>query len=66
MQIIYVYGWAQYLPISNFKWLNAEQLEQFDVTNIDDEHDTGCVLEVDLGKIILINLFKYVYVDEFI
>lgn len=49
-----LYGWAmsQYLPTSNFKWLDAEQLEQFDVDSIDDEHDTGYILEVDLGKII--------------
>ena len=47
-----LYGWAmsQYLPSSNFKWLNREQIEQLDVGNIDDDSDTGYILEVDLGK----------------
>jgi len=47
-----LYGWvmSQYLPNSNFKWLDAEQLDQFDVTNIDNEHYIGYILEIDLGK----------------
>ena len=46
-----LYGWAmsQKLPEKAFDWMTDKQLEQFDVTQIPDDSDTGYILEVDLG-----------------
>ena len=41
-----LYGWAmsQYLPTSNFKWVE----DDIDINKISDENDKGYILEVDL------------------
>ena len=45
-----LYGQAmvQYLPISDFKWLNEREMQTFDVMTVDDEAEIGYILEVDL------------------
>ena len=45
-----LYGWAmsQKLPEKDFIWMTEQQLEEFDVTTIPDDADTGYILEVDL------------------
>ena len=45
-----LYGWAmsQKLPEKEFDWMTENQLENFDVTKIPDDSDTGYILEVDL------------------
>lgn len=45
-----LYGWAmsQYLPYSGFRWLNDEEIENFDVCTIADDSPKGYILEVDL------------------
>ena len=45
-----LYGWAmsQHLPTGNFKWMN--DVDDFDVQQINDESAVGYILEVDLGK----------------
>ncbi|XP_052857193.1 uncharacterized protein LOC128265313 [Drosophila gunungcola] len=45
-----LYGWAmsQPLPISEFKFLNNLEINQFDIKNISTEGDYGFMLEVDL------------------
>ncbi|XP_049947119.1 uncharacterized protein LOC126455272 [Schistocerca serialis cubense] len=45
-----LYGWAmmQYLPVGNFKWLTADEVQTFNVMNVLDEADVGYILEVDL------------------
>ena len=45
-----LYSWAmlQYLPVSTFKWLHPESVQNFDVTKVPDDSDTGYILEVDL------------------
>ena len=38
-----LYGQAmvQYLPISDFKWLNEREMQTFDVMTVDDEAEIG-------------------------
>ena len=36
------------LPVSNFRWLDRERIDTLDVTAVDDDADTGYILEVDL------------------
>ena len=45
-----LYGWAmsQKLPEKEFDWLTEQQLQNFDVTQIPDDAETGYILEVDL------------------
>ena len=45
-----LYGWAmsQKLPEKEFDWMTEQQLQNFDVTQISDDADTGYILEVDL------------------
>lgn len=45
---LYGYAMRQYLPQRDFIWLNDGEIENFDVSNVSDESDTGYVLEVDL------------------
>ena len=58
-----LYGWAmsQPLPISDFKWMTEEDIQQLDVQTIPDTSDAGYILEVDLGKLFLINIYIYIY-----
>ena len=55
MYLIYLdannlYGWAmsQNLPMKNFRWLTREEIDGIDVESLDDEADTGYIIEVDL------------------
>ena len=52
-----LYGWAmsQPLPTHDFKWLDATNIQSFDVRNISDDNDTGYILEVDLGMMFTLN-----------
>ena len=45
-----LYGWAmsEPQPCSEFEWLNNEQIDKFDITQIPDETETGYILEVNL------------------
>ena len=45
-----LYGWAmsQKLPEKHFDWMTEQQLQDFDVTAVPDDSDTGYILEVDL------------------
>ena len=45
-----LYGWAmsQKLPEKEFDWMTEQQLQNFDVTQISDDAETGYILEVDL------------------
>ena len=45
-----LYGWAmsQYLPYSQFKWLNKKEIDTFDVNAINENNAHGYLLEVDL------------------
>ena len=45
-----LYGWAlsQYLPYSEFKWLNQKEIDRFDVDSIGENSPIGYILEVDL------------------
>ena len=46
-----LYGWAmsQYLPYSEFKWLNKKQIDRFDVYSTGENSSIGYILEVDLN-----------------
>jgi hypothetical protein len=45
-----LYGWAmsQYLPEKDFVWMVEEEINNFDVSTIEDNSDIGYILEVDL------------------
>ena len=45
-----LYGWAmsQYLPYSEFKWLNKEEISGFCLNSISENRFVGYILEVDL------------------
>ena len=45
-----LYGLAmiQSLPVSDFKWMSEKDIESLDVMSVEDDADTGCILEVDL------------------
>jgi hypothetical protein len=36
------------MPVSDFRWLTREEIENLDVTNMSDKQETGYILEVDL------------------
>ena len=46
-----LYGWAmsQYLPYSEFKWLNQKEIDRFDVDLIGENSSIGYILQVDLN-----------------
>ena len=46
-----LYGWAMgsnYLPYGGFKWLNKEEINNFNIFSVDDNSKIGYILEVDL------------------
>ena len=45
-----LYGWAmsQYLPYSEFKWLNQKEIDKFCLNSIGENSSDGYILEVDL------------------
>ena len=46
-----LYGWAMecnYLPYGGFKWLNKEEINNFDIFSIKENSKTGYILEEDL------------------
>ena len=45
-----LYGWAmsQYLPYSEFKWLNKKEISRFCLNSINENSFVGYILEVDL------------------
>jgi hypothetical protein len=45
-----LYGWAmsQYLPVSGFRFLSAEEISKIDFANVPDDSETGFVVECDL------------------
>ena len=45
-----LYGWAmsQYLPYSEFKWLNQKEISDFCLNSIEENSSIGYILEVDL------------------
>jgi hypothetical protein len=45
-----LYGWSmsEQLPVGKFRWLDDEEIDRLDITQIADVGDTGYVLEVDL------------------
>ncbi|XP_072376726.1 uncharacterized protein [Diabrotica undecimpunctata] len=45
---LYGAAMSQPLPWGNFRWLNEQEIDQFNVFNIDDDGEKGYVLEVDL------------------
>ncbi|XP_072377324.1 uncharacterized protein [Diabrotica undecimpunctata] len=45
---LYGAAMSQPLPWGNFRWLNEQEIDQFNVFNIDDDGQKGYVLEVDL------------------
>ena len=40
---------SQYLPFSEFKWLNKKEIDRFDVNSIGGNSSIGYVLEADLN-----------------
>ena len=40
---------SQYLPYSEFKWLNQKEIDRFDVYSIGEKSSIGYILEVDLN-----------------
>uniref|UniRef100_A0A6P7GNY9 Uncharacterized protein LOC114340369 n=1 Tax=Diabrotica virgifera virgifera TaxID=50390 RepID=A0A6P7GNY9_DIAVI len=45
---LYGAAMSQPLPWKNFRWLSGQEIEQFNVFDIDDDSEKGYVLEVDL------------------
>nr|XP_022902995.1 uncharacterized protein LOC111415503 [Onthophagus taurus] len=45
-----LYGWAmsQFMPVSNFKWLPENDIQNLDFNNIPDNSDFGYILDVDI------------------
>ena len=45
-----LYGWAmiQSLPVTNFKFLNEEEINKFNLNSISENSSIGYILEVDL------------------
>lgn len=39
---------VQSLPVSDFKWVDVKNVESFDVMSVEDDADTGYILEADL------------------
>ena len=54
-----LYGWAmsQPLPMSNFKWLTDEEMEEWDVMMVLDVSPRGYILECDLSKYLYIDVY---------
>ena len=52
-----LYGWAmsKSLPTHNFRWLNENEIEDFNIEKIEEDGEDGYILEVDLGK-------SYIYI----
>ena len=48
-----LYGWAmsQYLPFSEFRWLNQKEVDRLNVDSIGENGLIGHILEVDLNYI---------------
>ncbi|XP_071056136.1 uncharacterized protein [Onthophagus taurus] len=46
-----LYGWAmsQFMPVSNFKWLTENEIQNLDFNNIPDDSDFGYILDVDIA-----------------
>ena len=40
---------SQYLPYSEYKWLNQKEIDRFDVNSIGEDSSIGYILEVDLN-----------------
>ena len=59
-----IYGWAmsQPLPMSNFKWLTYEEMEELDVMIVPDDSPRGYILECDLSRYYFYYLYIYVYI----
>ena len=55
---LYVWTMSQPLPMSNFKWLTGEEMEELDLKMIPDDSPRGYILECDLGKY----YFYYLYI----
>ena len=45
---LYGYAMIQPLPVGDFKWLSVKEIESLDVMTIEDDVETGYILEVDL------------------
>ena len=45
---LYGYAMIQFLPTGEFKWVSEQELASFNVMEVDDEAETGYILEVDL------------------
>jgi hypothetical protein len=45
-----LYGWAmsQYLPHSEFRWLNEQEISQMDIQSVQEDSDNGYIFEVSL------------------
>ena len=48
MQIIYMVGQYRHLPYIEFKWLNQEEIDKYDVNLIAENNLHGHTLEIDL------------------
>ena len=46
---MYGYAVSQYLPYSEFKWLNQKEIDRFEVESIVENSSTGYIVEVDLN-----------------
>ena len=46
---LHVYAMSQYLPYSEFKWLNKNGIHRFDVDSIGENSSIGYILEVDFN-----------------
>ena len=45
-----LYGWAmsQSLPTGEFDWLADQEIAELDITDVEDDNEENCILEVDL------------------
>ena len=46
---LYGYVMSQYLPYSEFKWLNKKEIDRFDVDSVGENSSIGYILEIDLN-----------------
>ena len=58
-----LFGWviSQPLPISNFKWLTDEEMEDLKVMMMSDDSSRGYILDCNLGKC----YFYYLYISAY-